>query len=34
MGQPQVVDPIGLTDKALRVCWRFWFRVMIGGDGK
>jgi CRISPR type III-B/RAMP module RAMP protein Cmr1 len=25
------LDPIGLTGKALRGSWRFWFRAMIGG---
>ncbi len=24
-------DTIGLTGKALRGCWRFWFRAMVGG---
>jgi CRISPR type III-B/RAMP module RAMP protein Cmr1 len=24
-------DPLGLTGKALRGCWRFWFRAMVGG---
>ncbi len=24
-------DSIGLTGKALRGCWRFWFRAMVGG---
>lgn len=25
------VDQVGLTGKALRGCWRFWFRAIIGG---
>lgn len=25
------VDTIGLTGKALRGCWRFWFRAIVGG---
>lgn len=25
------VDDVGLTGKALRGCWRFWFRAMVGG---
>ncbi|NCO68470.1 MAG: type III-B CRISPR module RAMP protein Cmr1 [Nitrospirae bacterium CG_4_10_14_0_8_um_filter_41_23] len=25
-------DSIGLTGKALRGCWRFWFRAMVGGQ--
>ncbi len=24
-------DSIGLTGKALRGCWRFWFRALVGG---
>lgn len=28
---PWQVDPAGLTGKALRGCWRFWFRGMVGG---
>ncbi|MBS3920626.1 MAG: type III-B CRISPR module RAMP protein Cmr1 [Deltaproteobacteria bacterium] len=28
---PRACDPIGLTGKALRGSWRFWFRAMIGG---
>lgn len=25
------LDTVGLTGKALRGCWRFWFRAMLGG---
>lgn len=28
---PGKADTIGLTGKALRGCWRFWFRAMAGG---
>lgn len=28
---PKVADDIGLTGKALRGAWRFWFRAMAGG---
>lgn len=28
------VDNIGLTGKALRGCWRFWFRAIVGGMAK
>jgi CRISPR type III-B/RAMP module RAMP protein Cmr1 len=28
---PRRVDQIGLTGKALRGCWRFWFRAIVGG---
>jgi CRISPR type III-B/RAMP module RAMP protein Cmr1 len=27
----QEADAVGLTGKALRGCWRFWFRAMTGG---
>lgn len=28
---PREADPSGLTGKALRGCWRFWFRAIVGG---
>ncbi len=28
---PREADDIGLTGKALRGCWRFWFRALTGG---
>lgn len=28
---PREVDSVGLTGKALRGCWRFWFRAFVGG---
>ncbi|MEW6088966.1 MAG: type III-B CRISPR module RAMP protein Cmr1 [bacterium] len=30
-GENSRADTIGLTGKALRGCWRFWFRALIGG---
>jgi len=29
--KPREADTIGLTGKALRGCWRFWFRALVGG---
>ncbi len=28
---PRAADTMGLTGKALRGCWRFWFRALVGG---
>jgi CRISPR type III-B/RAMP module RAMP protein Cmr1 len=29
--EANILDEIGLTGKALRGCWRFWFRAIVGG---